>query len=174
MELCQEGFIRELLRSCKHDGSRSTGQGQRELLILSHEEEQALLEAGPVNLAGLEAEVKQAQKRVGELMWLMSRTRPDIQYVTSLMASRITREPELVNRVGQRLLDYLNETIGYRIRLENQGEEEVKLSVYTDSSFAPSAGRSHGCTAVFLGQSPITWRSSRQPLPLEACFKRAD
>ena len=127
-----------------------------------------------MNLAGLEAEVKQAQKRVGELMWLMSRTRPDIQYVTSLMASRITREPELVNRVGQRLFDYLNETIGYRIRLENQGEEEVKLSVYTDSSFAPSAGRSHGCTAVFLGQGPITWRSSRQPLPLEACFKRAD
>ena len=164
VELCQEGFIRELLRSYKHDGSRSTSQGQRELLILSHEEEQALLESEPANLEGLEAEVKQAQKRVGELMWLMSRTRPDIQYVTSLMASRITRSPELVNRIGQRLLDYLNETIGYRIRLEDQSEGDIKLSVYTDSSFAPSAGRSHGFTAVFIGQTPIAWRSSRQPL----------
>ena len=122
------------------------------------------MESEPANLEGLEAEVKQAQKRVGELMWLMSRTRPDIQYVTSLMASRITRSPELVNRIGQRLLDYLNETIGYRIRLEDQSEGDIKLSVYTDSSFAPSAGRSHGCTAVFIGQTPIAWRSSRQPL----------
>eukprot|EP00439_Symbiodinium_sp_Y106_P005570 s1692_g1.t1 len=73
VELCQEGFIRELLKSYKHDGSRSTSQGQRELLILSHEEEQALLESEPANLEGLEAEVKQAQKRVGELMTLKAK-----------------------------------------------------------------------------------------------------
>ena len=164
IELGQEGFVRELLRSYKHNGARSTSQGPKELLILSHEEEEALLNAEACDLQGLEAEVKQAQKRVGELMWLMSRTRPDIQYIVSLMSSRITRSPELVNRIGQRLLDYLNETIGYRVRLGQEECDPGELNVYTDSSFAPSGGRSHGASAVFLGQSPLTWRSSRQPL----------
>ncbi|OLQ13572.1 Copia protein [Symbiodinium microadriaticum] len=164
IELGQEGFVRELLRSYKHNGARSTSQGPKELLILSHEEEEALLNAEACDLQGMEAEVKQAQKRVGELMWLMSRTRPDIQYIVALMSSRITRSPELVNRIGQRLLDYLNETIGYRVRLGQEECDPEELNVYTDSSFAPSGGRSHGASAVFLGRSPLTWRSSRQPL----------
>ena len=163
-ELGQEGFVRELLRAYKHSGARSTSQGQRELLILSHEEEQALLEAEPTSTEGLENEIKQAQKRVGELMWLMSRTRPDLQYIVALMSSRTLRTPELVNRIGQRLLDYLNETIGYRIKLTQEEGESMELNVYTDSSFAPSGGRSHGASAVFLGKSPLVWRSSRQPL----------
>ena len=62
-ELGQEGFVRELLRAYKHSGARSTSQGQRELLILSHEEEQALLEAEPTSTEGLENEIKQAQKK---------------------------------------------------------------------------------------------------------------
>ncbi|CAE7943851.1 GIP [Symbiodinium sp. KB8] len=163
-ELGQEGFVRELLRSYKHCGARSTSQGPRELLILSDEEEKALLEAEPADSEGKENEIKQAQKRVGELMWLMSRTRPDLQYIVALMSSRLLRTPELVNRIGQRLLDYLNETIGYRIKLVQDEEEDFALNVFTDSSFAPSGGRSHGASAVFLGRSPLTWRSSRQTL----------
>ncbi|CAE7355869.1 RE2, partial [Symbiodinium sp. KB8] len=129
------------------------------------QEEQALVNAEPIDLTGLEADVKEAQKRVGELMWLMSRTRPDIQYVVALMASKITRSPQMVNKIGQRLLDYLNETIGYRIKLNGYEDADGgMLNVFTDSSFAPSGGRSHGASAVFLGNSPLTWRSSRQPL----------
>ena len=165
IELGQEGFVRELLRSHKHNGAKSMSQGPKELLILSDEEEQALVNAEAIDLTGLEAEVKEAQRRVGELMWLMSRTRPDLQYIVALMSSKLTKNPQMVNKLGQRLLDYLNETIGYRIKLNGyeEGEGEM-LNVYTDSSFAPSGGRSHGCAAVFLGTSPLTWRSSRQAL----------
>eukprot|EP00439_Symbiodinium_sp_Y106_P041348 s4634_g5.t1 len=163
IELGQEGFVRELLRSHKHNGAKSMSQGPKELLILSDEEEQALVNAETIDLTGLEAEVKEAQRRVGELMWLMSRTRPDLQYIVALMSSKLIKNPQMVNKLGQRLLDYLNETIGYRIKLNGYEESDGEmLNVYTDSSFAPSGGRSHGCAAVFLGSSPLTWRSSRE------------
>ena len=107
--------------------------------------------------------LKEGQKRVGELMWLASRTRPDIQYAVSIMASRVTRVPELVNQLGVRLLDYLNETIDYRLTFKGFGRSDV-IEVYTDSSFSPSSGRSHGAVGIFYLNSPITWRSSRQQL----------
>ncbi|CAE7357873.1 unnamed protein product, partial [Symbiodinium sp. CCMP2456] len=161
-EIAQEGFINELLRAHQHGGGRSKTQGPRETLLLSEEEEQALLSAETVHLQGREQEVKEAQRRVGEMLWLSSRSRPDVMYVTSLMASKITKSPDLVNRIGERLLDYLCETKGYRLKFV--GTDKWTLDVYTDSSFAPSGGKSQGCAGVFFGGNAITWRSSRQQL----------
>ncbi|CAE7441104.1 RE1 [Symbiodinium sp. CCMP2592] len=162
VEVSQEGFISELLRAYRHDGSRSKSQGSRETLLLSVEEEEALIKGELDSQPGQEELVKLAQKKVGEMLWLSGRTRPDIQYATAVMASRATRSPEIVIRIGERLLDYLCETHHYRLKFVETAQPELR--VYTDSSFAPSAGRSHGCAAVFFGESPITWRSSRQAL----------
>ena len=140
IELAQEGFVRELLRAHGHDGSKAKTQGPKDTMVLSLEEEQAIILAEPTDLTGKENEVKMAQRRVGELLWLAGRTRPDIQYVTALLSSRITRCPEIVNKVGERMLSYLNETIHYRLRFEENKEPEETLRVYTDSSFAPSSG----------------------------------
>ncbi|OLP98027.1 Retrovirus-related Pol polyprotein from transposon TNT 1-94 [Symbiodinium microadriaticum] len=164
IEVAQEGFIRELLRSHQHAGGKSRTQGPKELLIMSAEEETKLLEAAPVNLEGKEQVLKEAQKRVGEMLWLSSRSRPDIQYATAVMSSRVTRCPEAVVTIGDRLLDYLNETISDRLRFANDGGGDQELRTYTDSSFAPSSGRSHGSIAIFYGTCPLSWRSSRQPL----------
>ena len=131
---------------------------------MSAEEEAMMLEATPVNLEGKETLVKEAQRRVGELLWLSSRSRPDIQYATAVMSSRITRCPEAVVTIGDRLLDYLNETMYDRLRFANDKKEYQKLKTYTDSSFAPSSGKSHGSVAIFYGTCPLAWRSSRQPL----------
>ena len=97
------------------------------------------------------------------MLWLAGRTRPDPQYVAAIMASRATRNPDAVIRIVDRILDYLCETKHYRLRfLEEDGGRELR--VYTDSSFAPSSGRSHGRAAVFDGSSPLVWRSARQSL----------
>ena len=149
IEVSQEGFIRELLRSHQHDGGRAKTQRPKETLIMTAEEEACLLEAGPVDLKGKERVVKQAQRRVGEMLWLSSRSRPDIQYATSIMSSRITRCPEAVISIGDRLLDYLNETMYERLRFANDKDEKPQLRTYTDSSFAPSSGKSHGSVAIF-------------------------
>ena len=84
---------------------------------MSPEEEAMMLEAQPANLEGKEHIVKEAQRRVGEMLWLSSRSRPDIQYATSVMSSRITRCPEAVVTIGERLLSYLNETMFERFTL---------------------------------------------------------
>ncbi|CAE7495091.1 RE2 [Symbiodinium sp. CCMP2592] len=164
VELAQEGFVRELLRSHGHDGSRSKTPGAKETVVLTLEEEEAMILAQPVDLEGKEDQVKAAQRVVGELLWLTGRTRPDLQYYTALLSSRITRCPEIVNQVANRVLNYLAETLHYRIRFSKNEENTEALHVFTASSFAPSSGRSHGSAAVFYGDNPIAWRSSRQSL----------
>ena len=162
-ELAQRGFITELLRAYHHDGKRSLSQGARDQWLLTLEEDEAMMNAASLPPVSDSPALKEGQKRVGELMWLTSRTRPDIQYAVSIMASRVTRVPELVNQLGTRLLDYLNETIDYRLTFKGDGWSEL-IEVYTDSSFSPSSGRSHGAVGIFYLNSPITWRSSRQQL----------
>eukprot|EP00439_Symbiodinium_sp_Y106_P048300 s3792_g6.t1 len=164
VELSQEGFVRELLRSHGHDGARSKSQAPKDSMLLTLEEEEAMITAAPVDLTGKESEIKAAQRVVGELLWLTGRTRPDLQYLTALLSSRITRCPEIVNGVAQRVLNYLNETIHYRLRFSPTDDPVDALHVFTDSSFAPSSGRSHGAAAVFFNDNPIVWRSSRQAL----------
>ena len=39
----------------------------------------------------------------------------------------------------------------------------VSLTGYSDASFAPSGGRSHGAVVITMGQSPAAWRAARQP-----------
>ncbi|CAE7750481.1 RE1, partial [Symbiodinium microadriaticum] len=165
IELSQEGFIGEILRAHHHKGGRSHSQGPKETLLLSDEEEQALIQAEPTQRDPKDPAVKEAQRRVGELLWLMGRTRPDIQHTVSIMAARLLRCPEMVNKIGERLLDYLNETKHYRLAF-TQNEEDIVdgLDIFTDSSFAPSGGRSQGAAAVFYGNNPLVWRSGRQQL----------
>ena len=162
-EISQEGYIKELLRAHGHNGKRSMSQGSRETLLLTEEEESALIGAEPVDLTGREREVKEAQRWVGEMLWLSGRTRPDIQHTVSIMSSRINRRPEMVMILGERLLDYLNETMFYRLKLSSQGNRPC-LDVYTDSSFAPNAGKSQGASVVFFANSAITWRTGKQQL----------
>ena len=69
-------FARTATRAASH------GQWVLETSCYSHE----LLEETPFREG-------EAQRRVGELLWLMSRTRPDLQYVVALMASRVSKNP---------------------------------------------------------------------------------
>ena len=46
--------------------------------------------------------------------------------------------------------------------MPTQGEE-AELCAYSDASFAPTGTKSHGCSAVFYSNVPISWKSSRQP-----------
>ena len=162
-ELAQYGFVNELLRSHGHNGRRSTSQENRDAWLLSTEEEEALTSAAGLQQVPESPELRLAQRRVGELLWLTSRTRPDLQYATSILASRVSKIPELVNELGTRLLDYLEETKHYRLTFDGSRRDEV-LEVYTDSSFSPSSSRSHGSIGVFYLNAPLVWRSARQSM----------
>ena len=94
----------------------------------------------------------------------MSRSRPDLQYVVALMASRVSKNPKIVNHIGHRLLDYLCQTATYCLVFGGSEEPDDEVNVFTDSSFAPAGARSHGAAVVTYKGTPICWRSSRQTL----------
>ena len=88
----------------------------------------------------------------------------DLQYVVALMASRVSKNPKVVNQIGHRLLDYLCQTANYCLVFGGSEEPDDEVNVFTDSSFAPAGARSHGAAVVTYKGTPICWRSSRQTL----------
>ena len=58
-------------------------------------------------------DVRQAQKLSGALIWLATRTRPDIVYAQSRISSLATRAPRRALECGKRVLRYIAGTLNY-------------------------------------------------------------
>ena len=52
-------------------------------------------------------EIRLAQAAVGELLWLSTRTRPDLSYSVQRMASYATSDPQRTLRMHKRVLRFL-------------------------------------------------------------------
>lgn len=87
VELGQAGLIEELLRK----GHKSFSQSLHESLQ-STDEDEALLNP-------LDTEPRGSEET--KMLLLNGRTRQDIQYVTSITASRLMKCPDLVSRSGK-------------------------------------------------------------------------
>ena len=108
--------------------------------------------------------VKQAQKDVGEILWVMTRTRPDVMFSTSRMGTMVLRNPSHVHDIFEHLLGYLKRTQDEGLWYALQESEPLIIEVHSDASFAPEATESHGSFIVSLNGSPLFWRSGRQGL----------
>ena len=106
--------------------------------------------------------VRLAQKLVGELLWLVTRTRPGLMYSVSRMGSSVIKSPKAVKEAADQVRGYLWSTRSQGLVFEEDEGSEVLAQVYTDASYAPDSEESHGCTVVLLGTSPVFWRSGRQ------------
>ena len=92
---------------------------------------------------------------VGELIWLVTRCRPDIMYAVALMSTLITLK---VMRMAYQVWGYLaGGSMSEGLVFRGEGED---LMVYTDASFGEE--EAHGCVVVKWGEDPLVWRSSRQ------------
>ena len=109
-----------------------------------------------------EKDLKAAQSITGELAWLAQRCRPDLAYTVSVMSSMMSKDPSRAVQIGMKTLAYLNLTKDWKLRYH--AGRDPSLIVYTDSSYAPDGGRSHGGAVVFWAGAPVAWRSSRQTL----------
>ena len=150
----QEGYIREILRHRKVEPT------QRGLIPAPKEWMSLNQDLFPKTVD--EHHVKEAQSRTGELLWLAQRSRPDLSYVTSIMGSLTSKDPERANRIGKRVLMYINATQDMALHYASDGER--LLNTYTDASYAPEGDRSHAGMITFWSNSPISWRSNRQSL----------
>ena len=103
--------------------------------------------------------VASAQKITGEIMWMAHKTRADVAYTSSLMASITLKAPFRCLEIGQRALKYLYATKEMKVTIADDGSD---LTLYPDAAFAPSSGRSHTGWLVCWRGTPMCWRSARQ------------
>ena len=151
--LNQRGYIEEILRA------HNVPEGVRDKIPVAKEQSSfELLEedAPPTTEA-----ITESQRITGEVMWIAQRTRPDLAYTCSLMASITLRAPYRCLAIGEKVLRYLQGTKDYRMKIVNDG---TYLVLYPDSAFAPTSSKSQTGWTVYWSGTPIGWRSSRQSM----------
>ena len=97
--------------------------------------------------------LREAQKRCGELLWLATRTRPDMCYTAQQKCTRELGEPSRVVRMARRVYRWLRHTVDTGSLFPSTEELERRVTdqdcpgvpshwtepllTYTDASFAP-------------------------------------
>ncbi|CAE7033508.1 unnamed protein product [Symbiodinium natans] len=121
-------------------------------------------------------QVKLAQKLIGELNWIGTRTRPDIIFAISKAAQCITRDAVLAVEAATQIFKFLKATkeegLRYVANPDSFGKhqelrvprKEALVEVFTDASHAPDAGRSQECVHVFAAGQLIGWSSNKQTM----------
>ncbi|CAE7892782.1 RE1, partial [Symbiodinium necroappetens] len=99
-----------------------------------------------------ETTLKLAQKHVGECLWLATKTRPDIMFVTTHAASLVSKRPSYVIRLSKRVLAYLAGTVDLRMTMGPVKEEDAMELVVTRRM---ADGRL-GCTLLKSVQALVT------------------
>lgn len=116
-------------------------------------------------------EVRSAQKAMGELLWLSTRTRPDISFIVAKCSQQILAAPRWVVTTSSVVWEYLRGTAAqglWFIKEKGMSWEEgspAGLETYSDISYSPDGEISHGAVYVTWNKSLMWWRSGRQPFP---------
>ena len=114
--------------------------------------------------------VKRAQKILGALLWLSTRTRPDIACAVSLAAQSLWQDLDQLKIRLRHLLQYLNTTktfgLLYTFPQKEQPSTLSEFTVFADSSFAPSGKHSQTGYVILLSfgsvRHLIHWHSTRE------------
>ena len=108
-------------------------------------------------------DLKTLQAVNGALLWLATRTRPDIAFAVSKLASCIVSDPEEATSRARRLLQYLSRTSDFGLDFGAVGKD-TDIQAYSDISFAPDGKHSHSAVVLFYSGMAVTWRSHKQSL----------
>ena len=146
----QLGFAKELLRA------KGVSPRKRDLVPITRE----LSALESMEQESVDAAlIRDAQGATGEILWLSQRSRPDLSYTASIMASLSTKSPSRTLQIAEKVLGYVQRTIHYRLKLEATSST---LCLCSDSSFAPDSSKSHTGWVILVYGAPVLWRSARQ------------
>ena len=159
--LSQESYTRDLLQ-------QSEEEVKPKKVPLTKDQNSALEEE---DVSKSPETVRRSQKEVGELLWLVTRTRVDLMFQTSRMGSSVLRNPTAVHEAYKQVKGYLVHTIGEGVEFDVTGEEQWLLESHSDASFSPFGEESHGSFIISLCGCPVFWRSGRQTL---TCLSTAE
>ena len=87
-------------------------------------------------------EIRAAQKVVGEVLWSVTRSRPDIMFAASRMGASVLKGTNSVMTAAQHLKEYLWQTRAQGLIYEEEEETEIFVQVFTDASYAPNSEES--------------------------------
>ena len=122
-------------------------------------------------------DLRLAQQLVGELLWLSTKTRPDLSFTVGALGRMLHKRPKEVLRLGEGVLKYINKTseagllyrecergdLGEADHLQKPRSKE-RIDIYSDVSYAPvhEAYRSVQGIAVEHGGNLVAWETCRQ------------
>ena len=105
--------------------------------------------------------VREAQRIVGELVWLVTRCRPDLMYALNRMAVWTTRQPGRVITMAPQVWKFLAQSRNEGLVFPRGDGGFGDIEVFTDASFGEEC---QGCVVVKWAGAPILWKSSRQTI----------
>ena len=108
----------------------------------------------------MQSDVRLALKCAGAMLWLSTRSRPDLSYCVSRMASLCSKNPSSSLIMGKRLCRFLSGTSdrGLTLKPRSRFDGSLTLTMYGDTGvgYTGLVGQINGVTVV--------WRSIRQSL----------
>ena len=121
-------------------------------------------------------QVREAQALAGSLLWLSTRSRPDLAFGVAAISKLVTRNPAKAIEIGYGLLAYVKGNPGglhYSKNIQNKwgARDQLKvqrherlLEVFADIAYGAGSGYKsiQGLVLCFAG-APIAWQSSTQP-----------
>merc|ERR1711884_692914 len=99
--------------------------------------------------------VLETRRPAGSFNWLATRTRPDLAYYVSLLASSASRQAAWSQGLAHKVLRYLAGTAEAALTMSAQGDED-DMRVYTDAGFAGPDTKSQNGLVISWGGSIIT------------------
>ncbi|CAE7463061.1 GIP, partial [Symbiodinium necroappetens] len=123
----QQAYVDELIRHHKLQDARGYGTPCPQEWLLG--------ECEDVEVEYTAEQLRKAQVLTGELLWLSGRSRPDLMHSVATMSCLCIKNPELVERIGYRVLGYLKATAEVCLWYKPDLSVEEVLG-YSDASFA--------------------------------------
>ena len=101
---------------------------------------------------------------IGALLYLAQTTRPDIAYVTGVLARQTSSPTTFYWNLAKRVLRYLKGSKDYAITLSKSQVNNIQA--YVDSDYGGSKPKRKSTTGfvVFCGSNLISWKSSLQKI----------
>ena len=111
-------------------------------------------------------EVREAQAITGALLWISTRSRPDISFAVSKMGQLATKVPKVTIELGYQVLAYLQSTVSLSVEFLydtgayfsdhgnlNLPRTDSTIEIYSDASHSPG-GRGQHSVCLFFGEDP--------------------